>query len=177
MSKLVRLSVIGATGAALCIATPIGGSAALAGPVGLAATSGVALPVAAEAVAYRRIYHGRTVFGGRHYGWHKGWHRHALVSGRSAFRGICEQRTAYSPRYIIERRTAYVQPRYIIERRTAYVAAPVVAAYPAYAYGYPYGYGGPGGVVAAGAGLLGGLFDAAAWGAGGWYGPGWRWRY
>lgn len=168
MSKLLRLSILGATSAAICLAMPIGGDVALAGPVGLAAPNAVALPAATEAVAYRRMHQGRTVYGPRHYGWHRGWHRHAMHSGRSVYHGrsaYCPpvHRTCYDP---CEGRSAYVEPsRVIVERRTAYVAAPVtrvVAApivYPAYSYGYPYGYGYGGG------GLLGGLFGA---GWGGW---------
>lgn len=169
MSKLLRLSVLGATSAVVCLAAPIGGSAALAGPVGLAAANAVALPAQTETVHYRRIYHGRSAY-----------YCPPRYMGR----------TAYAPR----RHTHTV----IIERRTAYVAAPVTSvAAPIVAAGYPYGYGGYGGygyggpgLIGAGAGLLGGLFNVGfgggwgpGWGAGwgpGWggvgYGPGWRFR-
>lgn len=157
MSKLVKLSVLGATSAVLCLAAPVGGSEALAGPVGLADASAVALPAATESVHYRR------------------WHREGrsayycpprrIYTGRSVARHCCisEGRTVYVRRYIIERRTAYVAPRYV----------PVVAAtYPAYTYGYP--YGGPG-VIGAGAGLLGGILNVGFGGWGGGWGPGWGW--
>jgi hypothetical protein len=153
MSKGVKLSMIGATGAVMCFA---GGSVALAGPVGLADAAAVAPPAATESVHYRR------------------------AEGRSAH--YCpprkvERRTVYV-RKIIERRTAYVVPRtrYIVERRTAYVAAPVTAvAVPVVAATYP-GYGGYGGggqgLIGAGAGLLGGVLNIG-FGGGGWGGPGW----
>ncbi|PWB80399.1 MAG: hypothetical protein C3F11_18120 [Methylocystaceae bacterium] len=171
MSKLAKLSILGATSAFVCLS---GGDAALAGPVGLAEASSVALPAATESVHYRgrSAYHGRSAF-------------YCPPGRRHVSRVVVERRTAYAPRtrYIIERRTAYVpRDRYIIERRTAYVAptttivraaAPVVAVeYPSYA-GNPYGYGyGGGGLIGAGAGLLGGILDVG-FGGGGWGGPGW----
>ncbi len=171
MNKLLKLSIFGATSAVLYLAAPIGGEVALAGPVGLAAPNAVAMPAATESVAYRRIYHGRTVYGGRHYGWHRGWHRH-ILHGRSAY---YHGRSAYCPPVHhpcydrCEGRSAYVAPsRVIIERRTAYVAAPVArvlavpVVYQAYTYGYPSGYGLGGG------GLFGGLFGAG-------FGGGWGW--
>lgn len=170
MSKLAKLSILGATSAVVCMTA---GSAALAGPVGLADANSVAMPTATESVHYRgrsAYYHGRSAY--------------YCPPGRRVF---IERRTAYVPRdrYIIERRTAYVpRTRYIIERRTAYVvptttivrsAAPVYADYPGYGYPYGYGYGGPG-IIGAGAGLLGGALNVGfggGWGGPGWGGPGW----
>jgi hypothetical protein len=157
MSKVVKLSVLGATSAVMCLAAPIGGSAALAGPVGLAAASSVAMPAATEVVHSRR-------------------------EGRSAHycppRRVVEHRTVYVRR-IIERRTAYV-PHYY--GRSAYIAAPIATAvavpvvattyaYPAVGYGGYGGFGG-GGLLGAGAGLLGGALNIG-FGGGGWGGPGW----
>jgi hypothetical protein len=173
MSKVVKLSMLGATGAVMFLAAPIGGTAALAGPVGLAAASSVSLPAATDSVAYRRWRHeGRSA---------AYCPPRRLRMHRSAAVGCCEGRTVYVRR-IIERRTAYVvqRPRYIVERRTAYVAAPVAtavavpvvaAAYPAYGYGYG-GYG-PGAI---GAGLLGGVLNVGLGGWGGGWGPGWGYR-
>lgn len=163
MTKVVKLSMLGATGALLCFA---GGGAAFAGPVGLADAAMVAPSTMTESVHYRSgrsAYHGRSAY---------------YCPPRKV-----EHRTVYVNR-IIERRTAYVpRTRYIIERRTAYVAAPVATAvavpvvaatYPGYGYG---GYGG-GGLLGAGAGLLGGALNigfGGGWGGPGW-GPGWGWR-
>lgn len=155
MSKVVKLSLLGAAGAVIGIAAP---GVALAGPVGMANVASVSLPAATDEVHYRRIHSGRSA--------------HFCPPRR------IEHRTVYVRR-IIERRTAYY-PLY--ERRTAYVAAPVatavavpvVAASYAYpSYGYGYGYGGPG-IIGAGAGLLGGALNIG-FGGGGW-GGGWGWR-
>ncbi|PWB92560.1 hypothetical protein C5689_17465, partial [Methylosinus sporium] len=140
MSKVVKLSLLGAAGAVIGFAAP---GAAVAGPVGMANVASVSLPASTDEVHYRRHREGRSA--------------HYCPPRR------IEHRTVYVRR-IIERRTAYY-PLY--ERRTAYVAAPVatavvvpvVAASYAYpSYGYGYGGGGPG-IIGAGAGLLGGALN------------------
>lgn len=156
MSKLAKLSMLGAAGAVMSLAAPIGGDTALAGPVGLAAADAVALPAATETVHYRRIYHGRSAY----YCPPRRLHRHATV--------------------IIERRTAYVAPPVVA------AATPVVATYPGYPYGYGYGGPGVigagagllGGILDVGLGGWGPGWGGG-WGPGwgGWgYGPGWRYR-
>jgi hypothetical protein len=155
MTKVVKLSMIGATGAVMFLAV---GGAAYAGPVGLADAAKVAPPAATESVHYRS---GRSAYMGRS--------AHYCPPRR------VEHRTVYVNR-IIERRTAYIpRTRYIIERRTAYVAAPVATAVavPVVAVAYPGGgYGGGGGLLGAGAGLIGGALNIG-FGGGGWGGPGW----
>lgn len=179
MSKIVKLSVLGATSVVLCLAAPIGGGSALAGSNGLAASNDDASPAATKSAADRR----QTTYGDRS-AYHPGRRRNVVShAGRSAYCPPPRPRRCYDE---CSDRSAYVEEEpVIVERRAVYVAAPVVAvaavpvvaAYPAYGYpsgyGYPYsyGYGGPGIV---GAGLLGGFSGVGygGWGAG-WGGWGW----
>lgn len=156
MSKVVKLSLLGATSAAIGFAAPVGGGAALAGPVGMADVSSMSAPAATEQVHYRR-HTGRSA---------AYCPPRRIVVHRSASSGCREGRTVYV-RKIIERRTAYVAAPV-----TTAVAVPVVASsYP----GYGYGYGGPG-IIGAGAGLLGGALNIGLGGWGPGWGGGWGWR-
>lgn len=121
MSKLLRLSILSATSAVLCLAAPLGDGVAVARIGGLAASSEAASPTATEPGGQTRMHRGRTMYQGRtaYEERRRGFQRHGMYGGRSAYyRG--RSAAFYRERPGFHGRSAYYRERPIFYGRSAY---------------------------------------------------------